>query len=96
MWKVKKNIDMDKLQSFGYERFDFDYVTNKPIAPPKYICWIKQINKKKNIQFIGIFIENGILQCRRTYSYYYVIMRRISRKYISNLIDNGIIEKVGE
>ena len=94
MWKVKEDIDMQLLESCGYEKFEFDNVAYKPIDPPMYISWVKQVNKKRNIQWYGVFIINGEIELRRCYLHYYVVVKRIRRKYIQPLIDAGIVEKV--
>lgn len=96
MLKIKDEFDLKGLESFGYEEFDFDYKANKPIEPPIYVSWIKKINKKRNIKWIGIFIENRIIQLREYCQYYYTIKKRIGKMYIQNLIDFGIVEKVEE
>lgn len=94
MFKIIDKFDLKGLESFGYEEFDFDYEANKPIEPPIYVSWIKKINKKRNIKWIGIFIENRIIELRECYEYHYTIKKRIRKMYIQNLIDFGIVEKV--
>ena len=96
MFKIKENVDLKELESFGYDIFDFDYVANRPFEPSVCRILIKQINKKRNVRWLGIFIENRIIQLRECGVYYYIIKKRIRRKYIENLIQAGFVEKVGE
>lgn len=96
MLKIKDNVDLKELESFGYDIFDFNYETNIPIEPQVCRILIKQINKKRNVRWLGIFIENRIIQLREYSMYYYIIKKRIRRKYIENLIKVGLVEKVGE
>lgn len=44
--RIKDNVDLKELESFGYDIFDFDYVSNRHFEPPVCRILIKQINKK--------------------------------------------------
>ena len=96
MLKIKGNVDLKELESFGYDIFDFDYVANRPFEPSVCRILIKQINKKRNVRWLGIFIENRIIQLRECGVSYYIIKKRIRRTYIETLIQAGFVEKVGE
>lgn len=96
MLKIKDDVDLKELESFGYDIFDFDYKANRHIETPVCIILIKQINKKRNVRWLGIFIENRIIQLRECSMCYYIIKKRIRRKYIENLIQAGLVEKVDE
>ena len=96
MLKIKDNVDLKELESFGYDIFDFDYEANRPLEPPVCRILIKQINKKRNVRWLEIFIENRIIQLRECSVFYYIIKKRIRRKYIENLIQAGLVEKDGE
>ena len=96
MLKIKDNVDLKELESFGYDIFDCDYEANKPIEPPLCRILLKQINKKRNVRWLGIFIEDRIIQLRECFQCGYTIKKRIRRKYIENLIQAGLVEKVAD
>lgn len=91
--KIRDDVDLKELEKFGYQVNEFNYVKNEPYETP--LC-IKGVKGKNKFQHILIFIENRIIGCEKTWSYWYYPYKRIPRKYIQDLIDADFVEKVVE
>lgn len=96
MLKIKDNVDLKELEKFGYHIVNFDYNRNEPIDPPIYEKLIKQINKKRNVRYLAIIIEDRIIKLEERHQWYIAILKIISKKYIQDLIEAGLVEKVSE
>lgn len=92
MLKIKDNVDLKELEKFGFELQYFDYNLNKKLDIP--ICK-KEYKKFKNGNYSYIFIINRKIYVNKSYSYYYVALKNV-KKYIQDLIQAGLVEKVVE
>lgn len=92
MLKIKDNVDLKELEKFGYQVNEFNYAKNEPYEIPFCIKGIKITKREQTL----ITIENRVIGCAKTYACWYVPYKRIPRKYIQDIIDAGLVEKVVE
>ena len=96
MLKIKDNVDLKELEKFGYHSITFDFNRNEPINHPIYEKLVKQINKKINVMYLVIKIENRIIKLEEQHQWYVVTLKRVSKKYIQDLIQAELVEKVSD
>ena len=96
MLKIKDNVDLKELEKFGYEVIDFNYVINAPYNMPLCRKLLKQINKKRNIRKLAIIIKERVVKLIEFDECWWVERQRIRKKYIQDIIQAGLVEKVVE
>lgn len=94
MLKIKDDVDLKELKKFGFEEISFDYSNNQDLEVSIYIKNIKQINKKKNVRFLKVFIENRIIKLKEIHFGYFINRKKLDKKYIQDLIQAGLVEKI--
>ena len=96
MFKFKEDKNFEELEKFGYHSITFDYYRNEPINPPIYEKLVKQINKKINVMYLVIKIEDKIIKLEERHQWYVAISKRFNKKHIQDLIQAGLVEKVSD
>jgi len=96
MLKIKDNVDLKELEKFGFRVDDWNWAYNHAYEIPLCVKQIKQFNKRKNVHFLDVHIENRIIKLVDVYCSFLIEKEKIPRKYIQDLIDAGLVEKVVE
>lgn len=82
--------DFDKLKEFGFKILDYDYVSNKPYEIPYCSKIVKKFSRNRCLM---LCIEDRIIYLYESRKIYYIIKKRIRKKYIDDLIKAGLVEK---
>lgn len=94
MLKIKDSIDLKQLERFGYKVIDWNCVVERPYDVPLCTKMIKRYNKKKNVHFLDVYIENRIIKLIDVYYTFWIERQNVAKKYIQDIIDAGFVEKV--
>jgi len=95
MLKIKDNVDLKELEKFGFDEKTFDVICNRNLIPSKYIKLIKTVGKRKIHNLIISIEQDKTILVFWSYSYYIIYLKRF-KKYIKDLIQADLIEKVEE
>ena len=95
MLKIKDDVDLKELERFEYQFVKFNYIANKPYENPRYI---KEVyNDIINRFNLVVVIDNRLISVEKYFDTYYELIEDESSKlYIQDLIQAGLVEKVGE
>ena len=93
MLKIKDNVDLKELEKFGYNFLEFDHIANKPY---EYSLYVKDYNKTiaDNNSVVVLIKERNVQVCKQANGYYGILDDGLSRMYIQDLIQAGLVEKV--
>ena len=96
MLKIKDNVDLKELEKFGFEYVQWRYDHEYGFFPKLYVKdmwkdtkWLHKVN-------IIINTQDRIIDIRNGRDFRLLTSKQAINKYLSDLIQAGLVEKVGD
>ena len=96
MLKIKNNLDLKELEKYGFKYVEWNYDHEYGFSPKLYVKDMWKDNKWTHKINIIIDTKDRFIDIRNGKDFRLLTSKQAENKYLSDLIQAGLVEKVEE